>query len=70
MEDDNGGTTLRCARENLEPFAAMLLTLGCRIVVRQPRELHEAFARLAARATQAASGGKFGKMSGDNEYKL
>ena len=55
MKDDNGGTTLRCTRENLEPFAAMLLTLGCRIVVRQPPELHEAFVRLAARATQAAS---------------
>jgi len=55
MQDENGGTTLRCARENLEPFAAMLLTLGCSIVVRQPRELHETFARLATRATQAAA---------------
>jgi predicted DNA-binding transcriptional regulator YafY len=58
MEQENGGTTLRCARENLEPFAAMLLTLGCSIVVRQPRELHEAFERLAARASQAAGGGR------------
>jgi predicted DNA-binding transcriptional regulator YafY len=64
MEDENGGTTLRCARENLEPFATMLLALGCSIVVRQPRELHEAFARLAARATQAASGGRLGMTSG------
>ena len=62
MEDENGGTTLRCARENLEPFAAMLLTLGCSIVVRQPRELHEAFERLAARAILAAAGG--GKLGG------
>jgi predicted DNA-binding transcriptional regulator YafY len=57
MEDENGGITLRCARQNLEPFAAMLLTLGCSIVVRQPRELHEAFDRLAARAVQAAGDG-------------
>src|SRR5689334_13483367 len=34
MEDENGGTTLRCARENLDAFAAMLLTLGCSIEVR------------------------------------
>ena len=65
MEDENGGTTLRCARENLEPFAAMLLTLGCSIVVRQPRELHGVFERLAARATEAAVGGaKLGMASG------
>jgi predicted DNA-binding transcriptional regulator YafY len=57
IEDESGGINLRCARENLEPFAAMLLTLGCSIVVRQPRELHEAFDRLAARAAQAAVGG-------------
>ena len=55
MEDENGGTTLRCARENLEPFAAMLLSLGCSIVVRQPSELRETFDRLAARAAQAAA---------------
>ncbi len=54
IEDENGGCTLRCARENLEPFAAMLLTLGCSIVVRQPRELTETFERLATRAAQAA----------------
>src|SRR5215471_16728974 len=55
MNEENGGTLLRCARENLEPFAAMLLTLGCSIVVRQPRELNEAFGRLAVRAAQAAA---------------
>ena len=54
MQDENGGAALRCARENLDPFAAMLLSLGCRIVVRHPPELHETFRRLAARATQAA----------------
>lgn len=65
MENENGGTTLRCARENLEPFAAMLLTFNCSIVVREPRELREAFDRLAARAAQAAAaGGKLGMTSG------
>jgi predicted DNA-binding transcriptional regulator YafY len=55
MEDENGGTVLRCARENLEPLAAMLLMLGCSIVVRQPREMAETFDRLAARAAEAAA---------------
>lgn len=59
IEDENGGSTLKCTRDSLEPFAAMLLTLGCSIVVRKPRELKEAFDRLAKRATQAASGAGF-----------
>jgi predicted DNA-binding transcriptional regulator YafY len=54
MEDDNGCTLIKCARANLEPFAAMLLTLGCSIEVRQPPELKLAFDRLADRAAQAA----------------
>jgi predicted DNA-binding transcriptional regulator YafY len=58
MEDQNGGTTLKCARENLEPFAARLLALGCSIEVRQPRELREAFERIAARAALAAASGQ------------
>jgi predicted DNA-binding transcriptional regulator YafY len=52
--EESGGTRLRCARESLEPFAAMLLSLGCRIVVREPAQLSEAFATLASRARQAA----------------
>jgi predicted DNA-binding transcriptional regulator YafY len=56
MEDENGGTRLRCARETLEQFAAMLLMLGCPIVVREPQELRDTFGRLASRAAQAASG--------------
>jgi predicted DNA-binding transcriptional regulator YafY len=55
MDSENGGTVLRCARENLEPFAAMLLTFRCSIVVRQPGALAEAFERLAARAARAAA---------------
>ena len=54
MAEENGGTTVRCSRGNLEPFAAMLLTLNCPIVVRQPRELVETFDRLASRAAMAA----------------
>lgn len=54
MEEDRGGTTLRCARETLDVFAAVLLTLGCSIEVRRPPELLETFAELAKRAGAAA----------------
>jgi predicted DNA-binding transcriptional regulator YafY len=54
MCEENGGTMLRCGRDNLEAFAAMLLSLGCRIVVREPPELREMFATLARRANDAA----------------
>ena len=52
--EENGGTRLRCARENLPAFAAMLLSLGCRIVIREPSQLNNAFRTLAARALEAA----------------
>ena len=52
--EENGGTTVECGRDNLEMFAAMLLSLGCRIEVREPQELKEAFAFLARRARDAA----------------
>jgi predicted DNA-binding transcriptional regulator YafY len=55
IREENGGTTLRCGRDNLETFAAMLLSAGCRVVVREPRELKETFAVLARRAAQAAA---------------
>lgn len=54
VQEENGGITLRCGRENLQTFAAMLLSLGCRIIVREPPELKDAFAALAKRAAQAA----------------
>ena len=54
LREENDGTTLRCGRENLQFFAAMLLSLGCRVIVREPPELKEAFAALARRAEQAA----------------
>jgi predicted DNA-binding transcriptional regulator YafY len=53
---DNGGTRLRCTRDHLEMFAAMLLSAGRRIVVHSPVELRETFRRLAACALQAAEG--------------
>jgi predicted DNA-binding transcriptional regulator YafY len=56
MREENAGTTLRCGRDNLQAFAAMLLSLGCRVVVRKPPELKEAFANVARRAMQTAAG--------------
>lgn len=53
-EADGSGTRLRCGRDQLEMFAAMLLATGREIVVREPPELRETFRRLAALARQAA----------------
>lgn len=53
-EADHGGTRLRCGRDQLRMFAAMLLSVGRRIVVHSPAELREAFFELASRAMQAA----------------
>lgn len=55
MEEHDGGTLLRCGRDRLQLFTAMLLSLGCRIVVIRPPELKDAFAALGQRALQAAS---------------
>ena len=54
MEPENGGVRLRCGRDDLEMFAAMLLTLNRRIVVRSPDELRETFRELARRGEAAA----------------
>jgi predicted DNA-binding transcriptional regulator YafY len=53
-EEQDGGTRLRCGRDHLEMFAAMLLSMGRRIVVHGPAELRETFRQLARQATQAA----------------
>lgn len=50
----DGGTRLRCGRDRLDLFAAMVLSMGRRIVIHNPPELHETFRRLARRALQAA----------------
>jgi len=54
VEDQNGGTRLRCGRDRLEMFAAMLLGMGRRIVVHSPAEMRETFRRLARQAIEAA----------------
>jgi predicted DNA-binding transcriptional regulator YafY len=53
-EEQDGGTRLRCGRDHLEMFAAMLLSMGRRIVVHSPAELRQTFRRLAHLAIQAA----------------
>ncbi|WP_419805197.1 helix-turn-helix transcriptional regulator [Terriglobus sp.] len=53
-EPEGDGTRLRCSRDQLELFAAMLLSTGRRIVVRSPQALRDTFRRLAAGALQAA----------------
>lgn len=53
-EADEGGTRLRCGRDRLDMFAAMLLSTGCRIVIHGPEELRDTFEELARRALQAA----------------
>ena len=54
MEEENGGTRLRCGRDDLEFFAATLLSTACRIVVHHPADLRNIFRTLAQRALQAA----------------
>jgi predicted DNA-binding transcriptional regulator YafY len=53
-EADGDGTRLRCGRDRLEMFAAMVLSTGRRVVVHSPAELRETFRRLAAQAMEAA----------------
>ena len=54
LEAENGGTRLRCGRDRLDMFAAMLLSEGCKVVVHSPPELKHTFSELAKRAQQAA----------------
>ena len=53
-EAHDGGTRIRCGRDRLEMFAAMLLSTGRRIVVNTPDELRDTFRQIAKRASQAA----------------
>jgi predicted DNA-binding transcriptional regulator YafY len=55
IEEENGGTRLRCGRDRLEMIAAMLLATGRRIVVRGPDELRQTFRELAKEAERAAT---------------
>jgi len=54
LEQEGGGTRVRCGRDRLEMFAAMLLSMGRRIVVHSPCELRKTFKELAGRAVEAA----------------
>jgi predicted DNA-binding transcriptional regulator YafY len=53
-EAERGGTRLRCGRDRLEMLAALLLSLGCRIVVHGPAELRRTFRQMARLALEAA----------------
>lgn len=53
-EAHEGGTRLRCGRDRLEMFAAMLLSTGRRIMVHSPAELRDTFRQLAKQAEEAA----------------
>jgi predicted DNA-binding transcriptional regulator YafY len=54
LEEQEMGTRLRCGRDSLEMVAAMLLTVGRKIVVHHPPELRTTFRELARRAEEAA----------------
>ena len=54
IEPDEGGTRLRCGRDHLDMFAAMLLSARRRIVVYSPDALRETFREIAVQAKQAA----------------
>jgi predicted DNA-binding transcriptional regulator YafY len=54
-EAEGGGTRLRCGRDRLEMLAALLLSLGRRIVVHSPVELRETFRQMAGLALEAAA---------------
>ena len=53
-EAERNGTRLRCGRDRLEHFAAMLLSMGCSIVIYSPEELRETFEEIAHRALKTA----------------
>jgi len=53
-EPQDSGTRLRCGRDRLEMFAALLLSTGKQIVVRSPPELRKTFKQLAKAAKQAS----------------
>jgi predicted DNA-binding transcriptional regulator YafY len=54
LEEQDGGTRVRCGRDRLELMAAMLLSMGRRIVVHNPKELRTTFRELARQALKAS----------------
>ena len=55
VEQDDGGTRVRCGRDRLEMIAAMLLSMNRRMVVHGPQELRKTFRQLARQALRAAN---------------
>ena len=55
-EAHQGGTRLRCSRDRLDLFAAMILSMGRRIVVHSPVELRDTLRQIARQAMDAAEG--------------
>jgi len=53
-EAEGTGTRIRCNRDRLEMFAAMLLSVGRKIVIHSPAELRQTFRQLAQQAIEAA----------------
>ena len=54
MEEQDHGTRVRCGRDNLDFFAATLLSTRRRIMVHNPVELRDTFQALAMQAVEAA----------------
>lgn len=57
ITEETAGITIRCGRDELHAFAAMLLGLGCRIVVHEPAALRETFRTISQAAREAAGDG-------------
>jgi len=54
LQEESGGTRLRCSRDNLDFFAGMLLTTRRRVVVHNPAALRDTLRELGKEAIQAA----------------
>ena len=54
LREQDGGTRLRCGRDNLDFFASMLLSTRRRMTVHAPSELRETFQALSLQAAAAA----------------
>lgn len=54
LEAEGAGSLLHCGVTDLEEFAVLLLHVGCPIEVREPKELAQAFQRVAERALEVS----------------
>ena len=70
IEEESGGTRLRCGRDRLEMLAAMLLSTGKRIVVNAPDELRQTFRNLARHALRAAAKAKARERGAASKLRL